>query len=446
MTSDSFQHIQNKRLVVIGGGAAGFFCAVNAARFHPMIEVILLEKTSKLLSKVKVSGGGRCNVTHGCFSIAEMIKKYPRGSTFLKKAFHHFFTTDTIAWFEERGITLKTEADGRMFPVTDNSQTIIDCLLNEANKYKVQVIMNAEVLKVDREQMTDGRGQLTFGRQQLIDIDGQTSVVGGPSSVVGGQFKLQLNNERTLTADYVCIASGGYNKSLQFNWITNLGHHIAPPVPSLFTFNLPKNPITALMGISVETVQVKILGTKLQQQGPLLITHWGLSGPAVLKLSAWGAEILAERNYNYQIVINWLPDFHENSMIKKLQALRFSLAAQKMINRNPFLLPSRLWEFLLSTAAVPEEMRWADLPAKAQNKLAKLLCAHEFDVKGKTTFKEEFVTAGGLQLDEIDASTMQSRIVPNLYFAGEAMNVDGITGGFNFQHAWTSGWIASQLK
>jgi predicted Rossmann fold flavoprotein len=419
MTSDSFRH---KRLVVIGGGAAGFFCAVNAARLHPHLEVTLLEKTSKLLSKVKVSGGGRCNVTHACFSIADMIKKYPRGSTFLKKSFHHFFTTDTIAWFKERNIALKTEADGRMFPVTDNSQTIIDCLLNEAGKYKVQIMMNAEVKSVENRQMSDD------------------------SAVVGGQFTLSLNNERTIVADYVCIACGGYPKSSQFDWITKLGHHIASPVPSLFTFNLPKHPITALMGISVENVQVKIVGTKLQQEGPLLITHWGLSGPAVLKLSAWGAEILAAKNYHYQIVINWLPAYHENSMIEKLQTLRFSLAPQKIINRNPFLLPSRLWEFLLSTADVPAEMRWADLPAKVQNKLAKLLCAHEFEVKGKTTFKEEFVTAGGVQLDEIDASTMQSRIVPHLYFAGEAMNVDGITGGFNFQHAWTSGWIAAQLK
>ncbi len=430
---------QNKRLVVIGGGAAGFFCAVNAARLHPHLEVILLEKTSKLLSKVKVSGGGRCNVTHACFSIAEMIKKYPRGSTFLKKAFHHFFTTDTIDWFKERGIAIKTEADGRMFPVTDNSQTIIDCLLNEAGNYRVQIMMNAEVKVVEKRQATIGSGQLAVSSQKF-------ALVGGQSSVVGGPFLLKLNYDKTITADYVCIACGGYPKSSQFDWITKLGHHIASPVPSLFTFNLPKHPITALMGISVENVQVKILGTKLQQAGPLLITHWGLSGPAVLKLSAWGAEILAAKNYNYQIVINWLPAYHENSMIEKLQGLRFSLAAQKIINRNPFLLPSRLWEFLLSTAEVSAVMRWADLPAKARNKLAKLLCAHEFEVKGKTTFKEEFVTAGGVQLDEIDASTMQSRIVPNLYFAGEAMNVDGITGGFNFQHAWTSGWIAAQLK
>ncbi|MEO6405754.1 MAG: NAD(P)/FAD-dependent oxidoreductase [Ferruginibacter sp.] len=410
--------MQKKQLVVIGGGAAGFFCAVNAARIHPHIQVTLVEKTSKLLSKVKVSGGGRCNVTHACFSMADMIKKYPRGSAFLKKAFHHFFTTDTIAWFESRGVKIKAEDDGRMFPVTDNSQTIIDCLLSEASKYKVQIMMNAEVKEIFK---TKQKGQ-------------------------SDRFTIILKNENVLNADYVCIASGGYAKYSQFEWINKLGHHIASPVPSLFTFNLPGNKITSLMGIAVENVQVKIAGTKLQQQGPLLITHWGLSGPAILKLSAWGAGILAEKNYNYQVVINWLPEYHENSMIEKLQGFRFSLASQKIVNRNPFLLPSRLWEYFLSEVALSVEMRWADLPAKTQNKLAKILCAQEFEVKGKTTFKEEFVTAGGVELSEINASSMQSKLVPGLYFAGEAMNVDGITGGYNFQHAWTSGWIAANLK
>ena len=355
-----------KKLVVIGGGAAGFFCAVNAARLDPDLHVILLEKTSKLLSKVKVSGGGRCNVTHACFSIAEMIKRYPRGSSFLKKAFHHFFTTDTIAWFNERGVQLKAEADGRMFPVSNSSQTIIDCLLNEASKHKVEIMMNATVKSLSKT--ADG-------------------------------WNLLLSN-KNIQADYVCIASGGYAKPEQFDWITNTKHTIEQPVPSLFTFNIPKNNITALMGISLENVSVKIAGTKLQESGPLLITHWGLSGPAVLKLSAWGARELALKNYDFNISVNWLPDHNEGTLRERMQQLRFDIASQKIHNRNPFNLPARLWEYFLSTAGIEPELRWADLPAKEQNKLVKVLCTQEFAVKGKTTFKEEFVTAGGIRLNE----------------------------------------------
>jgi predicted Rossmann fold flavoprotein len=417
-----------KRLIVIGGGAAGFFCAVNAARSNPQLEVIILERSGKLLSKVKVSGGGRCNVTHACYSIAEMIKKYPRGSSFLKKAFHHFFTTDTIAWFKERGVILKTEADGRMFPITDNSQTIIDCLIREANKYHVDIRMNKEVR------------QLAVRRALWV---------GSPQGPVGGQletgkqFELHLADDSILQADLVCIASGGYPKIIQYNWLKRFEHSIEEPVPSLFTFNLPGNAITALMGVSVENVTVKIVGTKLSEEGPLLITHWGMSGPAVLKLSAWGARELAIKNYHFSILINWIPDFNENSLREKLQKLRFELAAQKIINRNPFALPNRLWEYLLIQSGIHVDLRWADLPAKEQNKLIKNLCANEYAVKGKTTFKEEFVTSGGIQLSEIDFNTMQSKKQEGLFFAGEIMNVDGITGGFNFQNAWTTGWIAA---
>ncbi len=399
-----------KKLVVIGGGAAGFFCAVNAARLNPQLHVILLEKTSRLLSKVKVSGGGRCNVTHACFSIADMIKKYPRGSSFLRKAFHQFFTTDTIAWFNERGVELKIETDGRMFPESNSSQTIIDCLLNEANKYHVEIMMSATVKSINKK---------TAG------------------------WELMLNN-KNISADYICIASGGYSKPEQFDWIRETGHSIEIPVPSLFTFNIPKNNITDLMGISLENVTVKITGTKLQESGPLLITHWGLSGPAVLKLSAWGARELALKNYDFKISLNWLPLYNEISLREKMQKLRFEMAAQKINNRNPFNLPARLWEYFISTAGISNETRWADLPAKEQNKLVKILCTQEFEVKGKTTFKEEFVTAGGIHLNEIDVNTMQSKIIPGLYFAGEIMDVDGITGGFNFQNAWTTGWIAAR--
>lgn len=403
--------MNKKRLIVIGGGAAGFFCAVNAARLNPALEVIILEKSNKLLSKVKVSGGGRCNVTHACYSIAEMIKKYPRGSAFLKKAFHHFFTTDTIAWFKKRGVELKAEADGRMFPETDSSQTIIDCLIKESNKYGIDIRMNKEVKDMYTED---------------------------------AKWKLVMKDDSVLKADFVCISSGGYPKKVQYDWLQKADHYIEEPVPSLFTFNMPGNPITELMGVSVEKIIVKIAGTKLAEEGPLLITHWGMSGPAVLKLSAWGARELAICNYRFTISVNWIPDYNENSLREKFQQLRFALASQKIINRNPFALPNRLWEYLLNQSGINGDLRWADLPAKEQNKLIKILCASEYPVSGKTTFKEEFVTSGGIQLNEIDFKTMQSKKHQGLFFAGEIINVDGLTGGFNFQNAWTTGWIAAK--
>ncbi|MEP7255444.1 MAG: NAD(P)/FAD-dependent oxidoreductase [Ferruginibacter sp.] len=418
LIKSALQMMNKKRLVVIGGGAAGFFCAVNAARLNPALEVIILEKSNKLLGKVRVSGGGRCNVTHACYSIAEMIKKYPRGSAFLKKAFHHFFTNDTITWFAERGVKLKTEADGRMFPVTDSSQTIIDCLMKEANKYSVKILMNKEV-------------------KELLKVDDKWSLV----------FK----EGKQMETDFVCIASGGYPKTVQYNWLQRADHSIEEPVPSLFTFNLPAgqadmpgNDITALMGVSVKKVTVKIVGSKLVEEGPLLITHWGMSGPAILKLSAWGARELAKCDWQFAITVNWIPGFNENSLRERFQKLRFELASQKIINRNPFALPNRLWEYLLKQSGIKEELRWADLPAAAQNKLIKNLCVNGYAVNGKTTFKEEFVTAGGVQLSEIDFNTMQSKKHPGLFFAGEIINVDGITGGFNFQNAWTTGWIAAK--
>ncbi|HMJ45774.1 MAG TPA: aminoacetone oxidase family FAD-binding enzyme, partial [Ferruginibacter sp.] len=315
-----------KNLVVIGGGAAGFFCAVNAARLNALLSVTLLEKSGKLLSKVKVSGGGRCNVTHAGDSIAAMSRQYPRGERFLKKAFHHFFTADTIQWFAERGVELVTEPDGRMFPVSNSSQTIMDCLLSEAGKYKVEIRMNAEVKAIDNQQSDNHR------------------------------FILEMANGKKLPADYVCIACGGFPKLAQFAWLKELGHSITEPVPSLFTFNIPGNNITSLMGISAEAL-IKIAGTKLQYQGPLLITHWGFSGPAVLKLSAWGARELAKLNYHFTIMVNWLPAYNEATMKDKLQQVRFEIASQKIINRNPFGLPSRLWEYLLQLCGVNVEAR-----------------------------------------------------------------------------------------
>ena len=410
--------MQQKSLIVIGGGAAGFFCAVNAARLHPEIKVIIVEKSSKLLSKVKVSGGGRCNVTNACFSISELIKKYPRGASFLKKSFHHFNTNETILWFLERNVVLKTEPDGRMFPESNVSQTIVDCLLNEASKYNVEIMMNADVINFAVSSETENN-----------------------------KFRISLRDGRILNANYLCISCGGFPNISQFEWILKSGHTIENPVPSLFTFNIPNHPITSLMGVSVQNVSVKIAGTKLQQEGPVLITHWGLSGPAILKLSAWGAKDLSNCKYEFTAIMNWVPEYNENSIREKIQILRFDIAGQKIYNRNPFMLPSRLWEYLLNECGISNEMRWADLPAKEQNKLIKILCGQEFKVKGKTTFKEEFVTAGGINLNEVDYNTMQSKMIPGLFFAGEILNIDGITGGFNFQNAWTSGWlVASSIK
>ncbi len=399
-----------QKLIVIGGGAAGFFCAVNAARLHPNLRVLIVEKSNKLLSKVKLSGGGRCNTTHACFEIQELVKKYPRGQQFLKKAFHQFNTNHTIEWFEQRGVSLKTEADGRMFPSTNDSQTIINCLLKEADKYGVEIMMQTEVKGLQKKEH---------------------------------QFLLATTNGKQLNADFLCIACGGYPKSSMFNWLLSLGHTIELPVPSLFTFNMPGNKIVSLMGVAVPNATVKIVGTKLVEQGPLLITHWGLSGPVILKLSAWGARKLSESDYRFTILINWLENYNEQSLRESWHQLRTELAGQKMYHKNPFGIPGRLWNYFLENAAIHSDMRWADLPLKEQNKLIKELCAQEMQVEGKTTFKEEFVTCGGIKLNEIDPNTMQSKLVPRLYFAGEIMDIDGITGGFNFQNAWTSGWIAA---
>jgi predicted Rossmann fold flavoprotein len=400
-----------KKLIVIGGGAAGFFCAVNAARMNPALEVMIVEKSNKLLAKVKVSGGGRCNTTHACFEISELVKKYPRGQQFLKKAFHYFNTTDTIQWFAVRNVELVTEADGRMFPATNDSQTIINCLLSEADKYGVKVVMQTEIKGIEKNE---------------------------------NQFLLSTTNGKEFIADDLCIACGGYPKAGMFDWLTKLGHTIEIPVPSLFTFNMPGNNISSLMGLSVPNATIKIMGTKLVEKGPLLITHWGMSGPVILKLSAWGARILAEKSYRFTILVNWLSDDNEQTLRESWHQLRNELAAQKMMNKNPFGLPNRLWNYLLNLSEIKDVTRWADLPSKEQNKLIKNLTAAEYVVDGKTTFKEEFVTCGGIKLNEIDPNTMQSKKLANLYFAGEILDIDGVTGGFNFQNAWTSGWIAAK--
>ncbi len=422
-------------LVVIGGGAAGFFCAVNAARLNPSLKVIIVEKTGKLLSKVKVSGGGRCNVTHACFEIPDLVKKYPHGTNFLKKTFHQFNTSHCIQWFEERGVKLKTEADGRMFSITNSSQTIIDCLMKEANQYKVEIIMNTEVEGIEV-------------RNSNPEIQGEEKVEFRNSNpeILSEEkrFKVLLSNFKFINSDFVLVACGGYPKSSMFNWLKELGHTIEEPVPSLFTFNMPSNPVTQLMGVVAENTSVKVVGSKLCEEGPLLITHWGMSGPVILKLSAWGAREHANKNYHFNILINWVALYNEQTLREEWQEIRNKHSVQKIFNRNPFALPNRLWIYLLDECDIKQDIRWADLGGKEQNKLIKNLTAQEFEVKGKTTFKEEFVTCGGIKLSEVDAITMQSKIVTDLYFAGEILDVDGITGGFNFQHAWTSGWIAAQ--
>jgi predicted Rossmann fold flavoprotein len=403
--------MDRKRLVVIGGGAAGFFCAVNAARLSRNLEVIIFEKTSKLLSKVRISGGGRCNVTHALFDVGEMSRRYPRGQNFVKKTFHQFFTTGTINWFEERGVKLKAEKDGRMFPDTDSSQTIIDCLMKETALYGVEIRLSTEVKALQME---------------------------------NGEWKISTVNGQWLTANFVCLATGGYPKAAMFDWLKNLGHTFSEPVPSLFTFNLPKHPITALMGVSIEKARVKIERTKLLEEGPVLITHWGLSGPAILRLSAWGARELSIKCYEFKVHINWAPENNEQRL-KELFTSARSLQPTKKISNYSFVdVPNRLWQFLLEVSGVKADMRFADLPFKVENTLIRNLVDYVVEVKGKTTFKEEFVTSGGISLSEVDANTMMSKKVSNLFFAGEVLDVDGITGGFNFQHAWTSAWVAAK--
>jgi predicted Rossmann fold flavoprotein len=403
--------LNSKQIIVIGGGAAGFFAAINCAQLHPDYTVTLLEKSSKLLSKVRVSGGGRCNVTHACFDNSLLIKNYPRGEKELRNAFSRFSATDTVNWFEQRGVKLKTETDGRMFPVTDNSETIINCLIQEAEKARVKIKLNVDIIEISR-----------------------TSTNG---------FNLKANGGGTFECDKLIVATGGNPKDSAYDWLKKLGHTIVNPVPSLFTFNIPNNPITQLMGVSVPHAKVRVAGTKLETEGPLLITHWGMSGPAVLKASAWGARQLSDLNYNFTALINWLPKHTEEKLRIEFANQRSEHASKLVLNNCPVELPKRLWEHFVNKAAIPETTRWADLSKKSTNILTNSIINDEYKVSGKTTFKEEFVTCGGISLKEIDFATMQSKVVPNLYFAGEIMDVDGITGGFNFQNAWSSGWIAA---
>jgi predicted Rossmann fold flavoprotein len=401
----------SKKFVIIGGGAAGMFAAVNAARMHPNLQVIVLEKSARLLAKVSISGGGRCNVTHNCMQQSEMIKNYPRGPELVKKTFRNFFTKDTLTWFGERGVPIVAEADGRMFPRSNSSESIIDCLIDEAKKYKVQIRLQTGVLHLEKS---------------------------------ADEFQLQLTNKTSMTADYVLIACGGFPKREQFAWIEALGHTIQLPVPSLFTFNLKKEPIIELMGVVAQDALVKIKGTKLQFSGPVLITHWGLSGPAVLALSAYAARYLHEVNYDYKVQINWHNEYNETSVLKEIRNWHNSRALIKVKNKNPLLLVQRLWDFILLESEIDGDQNWNSLSTKQQNLLARNICSYEVQANGKTTYKEEFVTAGGVNLNEIDLNTCASKLVSKLYFAGEILDVDGRTGGFNFQHAWSSGWTVAE--
>lgn len=400
------------RVIVIGGGAAGFFAAVNCAQLHSGCTVILLEKSSKLLAKVRVSGGGRCNVTHACFDNSQLVKSYPRGEKELRNAFSRFSVVDTINWFEQRGVKLKTESDGRMFPITDSSETIAQCLIQEAEKSGVEIKLNVDITEIIRN-------------------DDNT-------------FTLNANGGGSFTCDKLVIATGGNPKDTAYEWLRKLGHTIIKPVPSLFTFNIPNNPVTQLMGISVTNAKVRVAGTKLETEGPLLITHWGLSGPAILKASAWGARLLSDFNYSFIALVSWLPKHNEEKVRIEFANQRDENPAQLIAKNCPFELPKRLWEHLVEKAGITETTRWADLSKKSANVLAGMLVNDEYKIQGKTTFKEEFVTCGGISLKEIDFTTMQSKVVPNMYFAGEIMDVDGITGGFNFQNAWSSGCIVAQ--
>ena len=407
--------MEKKKVIVIGGGAAGFFCAIQIAELHPEWEINILEKSNKLLSKVKVSGGGRCNVTHACPEVEVLLKKYPRGTRFLKKAFYQFATKNTIQWFAKNGVTLHTEKDGRMFPTTNNSETIIDCFLQKIHQYQIKVLTGHEVVNVEKlHQEKDN------------------------------SFVITLANQNKITADALCMATGGMLKSDKFTWLTLLGHTIVEPVPSLFTFNVADKNITTLMGVAVDNAIIQWKGNKISEQGPLLITHWGISGPAAIKLSAWCARELANDNYEGAILINWTPEYNESTLKMEWINLRMDLGRREMGSKNPFNLPQRLWQYFLQEAGIIFTTKWADLKSTQQQLLIQSLTKTTLQVKGKTTFKEEFVTCGGVELSEIDANTMESKLVSGLHFAGEMMDVDGITGGFNFQHAWTSGWIAAQ--
>ncbi|MGA8855506.1 MAG: NAD(P)/FAD-dependent oxidoreductase [Christiangramia sp.] len=394
-------------IIIVGGGAAGFFTAINAAENNSKLRILILERGKEVLTKVRVSGGGRCNVTHAEFIPAELIKRYPRGEKELRGPFHKFMTGDTISWFEERGIELKTEEDGRMFPVTDSSQTIIDCFTKECKR------LNIDVRK--------GHSLKSFKK-------------------IEDTWQIETNSG-SFQAQNLMLATGSNSKI--WNLLEKMGHSIVPAVPSLFTFNIQDQRIKDLAGIASDA-DVKILHEDLESSGPLLITHWGMSGPAILKLSAWGARELNKLEYNFKISVNWLPGKSETDIVEELKELKFSVSKQQVSTRPQFDLPKRLWQSIVLASNIKQETKWADLNKEQLKQLSEQLTAAIYQVNGKSTFKEEFVTAGGIDLKEVDFKTFESKLHKNLYFAGEILNIDAITGGFNFQNAWTGGFLAAK--
>ncbi len=404
--------MQSLRVVVIGGGAAGFFSAIACAKNHTYTQVTLLEATRQPLSKVRISGGGRCNVTHACFEPARLVQNYPRGSKALRGAFSRFQARDTIAWFASHGVKLKTEADGRMFPTTNSSETIVDCLMDAAVSAGVEVRTSAAVVSVKRQK---------------------------------NGFEVELKSGETLQCDRLLLATGSSQVGYQI--AKTLGHQIEPPVPSLFTFNILDRSLRDLAGISVNLVQLRLSvndKTKLEQTGPLLVTHWGLSGPAVLKLSAWGARVLHDNHYQAKLLINWLPQLNQEDLRQKLLAVKTESSKKAIALHRGVDLPHRLWQYLVARAGINPEDRWAGISNKTLNQLTQELTQSQYLIQGKGVFKEEFVTCGGVNLQEVNFKTMESRLVPGLYFAGEILDIDGVTGGFNFQSAWTTAWLAGQ--
>jgi predicted Rossmann fold flavoprotein len=398
-------------LAVIGGGAAGFYGAIQAAELRTAASIVIVEKTPKLLSKVKVSGGGRCNVTHHCFEHVELATHYPRGEKQLRQVFRIHNASDTVAWFQSKGVRLKTEDDGRMFPVTDDSQTIVDCLVKEALHHKIKIETGQPIVHVAFE---------------------------GPA------FRVDTAQGKTFFSKNILVAIGGHAKPEAYDWIGRLGHTIVPPIPSLFTFNASDTRFQDLMGISVPEAEVKIVGTKLKTAGPVLITHWGLSGPAVIRLSAWAAVRLAEVNYHFTALVSWIGSVAEEDVTRYLLEQKASKPKQKIFSHPLYSLPQRLWTKLCLLSEISEEKVWGEVPNKNINKLLEHLIRCQFHIKGKTTFKEEFVTCGGVDLNDVDLTTMQSKKVKGLFFAGEVLNIDGETGGFNFQAAWSTAYIAAK--
>ena len=394
-------------IIIVGGGAAGFFTAINIAEKNKHLKVAILERGKEVLSKVRISGGGRCNVTHACFVPNDLVKFYPRGEKELRGPFHQFCSGDTIEWFENHGVPLKIEEDGRMFPESNSSQTIIDCFTDNVHKLGIQVLTNQSV-------------QSLFQTEEF--------------------WKVETNKE-TFACKKLIISAGSNPKVWEM--LSELGHTIIPPVPSLFTFNIKDPRIKDLMGLS-SFASVKVKGSKLSASGPLLITHWGMSGPGILRLSAWGARELADKNYQFALLVNWLNDIDLEEAVDVLKNLKEEHTKKTIIKKSPFEFPNRLWETLVLASGISEETKWADLSKKQLTQLAEQLTNGVFQVNGKSTFKEEFVTAGGVDLKEINFKTMESKLLPNLYLAGEVLNIDAITGGFNFQNAWTGGFIISE--